>query len=190
MSDNKMILQNVRCSYVFVSSPNNKGTYGIQPLIPKDHPQLKQIKSIIKRVLIEKFGKEAWEKQKRYKLPLRDGSEERDEEHYQDHYFMNCNNPGKKGRPGIVNRKGEPADQDDIEEGCYSGAYFHVSISFFAFEPAKGEDGRPGVGVFLNNVMMRKGGERLDGAVSAETDFAQYADSSDDIDDFDDDIDF
>jgi len=98
---------------------------------------------------------------------------------------MNANSDRK---PGIVNRNNEPADQDDIEELCYSGAYFHASVNFYGFKAKDGS--KPGVAVGLNNVMLRKKGDRLDGSVSATSEFADYAegDSDDDIDDFDDDL--
>lgn len=183
----KMILQNVRGSFVFVTQPRKKdngedGNYGIQVLIPKDDPQVKKFKKLVDQALEEKHGAGALKKKARYKLPLRDGDEERDGEEYEGMYFFNAN-AGKK--PGIVNRNNEPADQDDIEEYCYSGAYFHVSVNIYGFEAKDG--GKPGVAVGLNNVMLRKKGERLDGSVPATSDFQDYAEDGDD--DFDDDED-
>ena len=93
---------------------------------------------------------------------------------------MNANGNRK---PGIVNRAGEPADIVDIEDYCYSGAYFHVSVNFYAFDSKDG--GKPGVAVGLNNVMLRKKGERLDGSVSATSEFSDFASDADD-DDFED----
>ena len=96
-------------------------------------------------------------------------------------YFFNANG-GKK--PGIVNRNNEPADQDDIDELCYSGAYFHISVNVYGFDAKDG--GKPGVAVGLNNVMLRKKGERLDGSVAATSEFEDYAE--DGMDDDDDDL--
>jgi len=183
----KIIIQNVRCSYVFVETPRKKengedGKYSIQILIPKDDPQIKKIQRLVKEALEEKHGAGAWNKKGMYKLPLRDGDEERDGEEYNGMYFMNANS-GRK--PGIVNRNGEPADQDDLEEFCYSGAVFHVSINVYGFKAKDGS--KPGVAVGLNNLMLRKAGERLDGSVAATSDFADYSDSgTDDDDEFDD----
>lgn len=182
----KMILQNVRGSFVFVDKPRKKengeeGGYGIQVIIPKNDPQVKRFEKLVDQALEEKHGSGALKKKGRYKLPLRDGDTERDGEEYEGMYFFNANS-GRK--PGIVNRNNEPADQDDIEEYCYSGAYFHVSVNVYGYDAKDG--GKPGVAVGLNNIMLRKKGERLDGSVPATSEFADFAEESDD--DFDDDL--
>ena len=181
----KMILQNVRGSFVFVTQSRKKedgteGNYGIQIIIDKNDPQVKKFNKLVDQALEEKHGSKALEKKSRFKLPLRDGDEERDGEEYEGKYFFNAN-AGKK--PGIVNRNNEPADQDDIEELCYSGAYFHLSVNIYGFDAKDG--GKPGVAVGLNNVMLRKKGERLDGTVSAKSEFGDFAESDDN--NFDDD---
>lgn len=182
----KMILQNVRGSFVFVQQPRKKengepGNYGIQVLVSKDDPQIKKFEKLVDQALAEKHGEQALKKKARYKLPLRDGDEERDGEEYENMYFFNANG-GKK--PGIVNRNNEPADADDLEELCYSGAYFHISVNVYGFDAKDG--GKPGVAVGLNNVMLRKKGERLDGSVAATSEFADLAEAGND--DFDDDL--
>lgn len=183
----KMILQNVRGSFVFVDKPRKKdngedGGYSIQVLLPKDDPQVKRFNKLVDQALEEKHGTAALSKKGRYKLPLRDGDEERDGEEYEGMYFFNAN-AGR--RPGIVNRNNEPADADDIEEYCYSGAYFHVSVNIYGFDAKDG--GKPGVAVGLNNIMLRRKGERLDGTTSATSDFAEFAEDTDDgFDDLDD----
>lgn len=181
----KVIIQNVRCSYVFLREPrkakDEKGrdTYSIQLIIPKDHPQIGQIKNAIKVVAEENFkGK----KLTMLKHPLRDGDKERDTPEYENTYFINANG-GRK--PGIVNRNNEPADNDDLDELCYSGAYFHVSVNFYAFDT----DGNKGIAAGLNNVMLVKKGDRLDGMTAATEEFKDFA--TDDFadegeDDFDD----
>ena len=179
----KVILQNVRCSYVFVEKPRKAqegegdGKYSLQVIINKDDPQMKKVKAAIKAAAVDKFGKDA--KMGAMKLPLRDGDEEREEKEYNGTYFFNAN---ASRRPGVVNRKNEPADQDDMDEYCYSGAIFHVSVDFYAFN----FQGRKGIAVGLNNLMLRKKGNRMDGTASASDEFADMAD---DDDDFDDDLD-
>jgi len=184
----KIILQNVRCSYVYVAQQRkNKedgspGGYGIQILLAKDDPQLKKLTKLVKKVLVEAVGEESAKKLGKFKLPVRDGDDERDGEEYEGMMFMNANSKNKK--PGMVNKNNETADQDDIEEYCYSGAYFHVSVNPYFFKATDG--GKPGVALGLNNVMFRKKGDRLDGSVAATSDFADFADDGND-DDFDDD---
>lgn len=174
----KVILQDVRCSYVFAHQERKDGGFGVQPLVEKGSALHKKLMKVVDKVLVEKFGQDALKKKARYKLPLRDGDEERDGEEYEGMIFFNANS-GKK--PGIVNRNNEPADIDDIEEYCYSGAYFHVSVNIYPFEAKEG--GKPGVAVGLNNLMLRKKGDRLDGSVSATSEFADFAED----DDFEDD---
>lgn len=179
----KLILQDVRCSYVFITEPRkNKdgtdGSYGVQVLIPKTNKKmLQQIQNAVKEVAKEKFPKV--KKLGSLKLPLRDGDEEGEGEHLEGHYFMNANSNRKVG---IVNRQGDSPDQADLDEYCFSGAYFHCSINLFGFDT----DGNKGVAVGLNNVMLRKKGPRLDGMVSAESEFSDFADDGEGDEDFDD----
>lgn len=180
----KIILQNVRCSYVFLSEPRvgddgRVGKYSMQIILSKDDDQVKKVKSAIKDVLTSKFGNDAIKTPGKYKLPLRDADAEGKEgDEYKNTFFMNANATRK---PGIVNKNSESADVDDIEDYCYSGATFHVSVSIFAFE-AKGT--RPaGIGVGLNNVMLRRKTPRLDGSVSAVDEFSSLKDTSDDFSD-------
>lgn len=184
-----MILQNIRCSYVFADKPRknkedgSSGGYGVQLIIPKNDPQLKKLNALVKKVLAEAKGESALKKMGMYKLPVRDGDEERDGEEYANMMFANANS-GKK--PGIVNRANEPADPDDIEELCYSGAYFHASVNVYYFKAKDG--GKPGIALGLNNLMLRKKGERLDGSVAATSEFADFGDGDGEFgdDEFDD----
>jgi hypothetical protein len=175
----KVILQDVRCSYVFVHQERKDGGFSVQPLVKKGSDLHKKLVKVVDKVLVEKFGQDALKKKARYKLPLRDGDEERDSEEYEGMIFFNANS-GKK--PGIVNRNNEPADIDDIDEYCYSGAYFHVSVNFYPFDAKDG--GKPGIAVGLNNIMLRKKGERLDGSVTATSEFADFVEDDEDDDDF------
>lgn len=179
----KIVLQNVRGSFVYLQAPRKKdngddGKYGMQILISKSDPQVKKLNTLIKKVLVEAVGEEAAKKLGKFKLPMRDGDDERDGEEYEGMYFMNANAARK---PGLVNKNGEPADVDDIEEYCYSGAYFHASVNVYYFKAIDG--GKPGVALGLNNVMLRKKGERLDGSVSAVSEFEDFAGGDDDFED-------
>lgn len=180
MSANKVIIQDVICCYVFIDKPrvskddDGSSKYSMQVIVPKDSPAVAKIQKAIKAAAIAKFGEKV--KLAALKLPLRDGDEERDEDIYKNCYFFNANSDRK---PGIVNRRNEIADQDDIEEYCYSGATFHVSVNFYGFD----FNGKKGVAAGLNNVMLRKKTPRLDGTVSAENEFADFASDDEDDDD-------
>lgn len=181
----KIMLQDVRGSFVFLKEPrvSDKGEnqgYSIQALIPKDSELATKIQKLQKTVMKEAFGEKI--KPSMIKLPLRDGDDERDLDtnpECEGMFFMNCNNKNRK--PGIVNRRNEPADIDDLEDYCYSGAYFHLSVNLYAYE----FEGKKGIAVGLNNVMLRKKGDRLDGSVAATSEFADFAEDDDDFDDDD-----
>ena len=179
-SSAKVVLPNVRCSYVYADKPNKHGKYSIQPLIEKDSALHKKLAKIQKKILVEAFGEAAAKKTGKFKLAIRDGDDDRDGEEYEGMMFFNANS-GKL--PGIVNKNREPADAGDLEELCYSGAYFNVSVNFYAF-PGSDDGGKPGVAVGFNNLMLHKEGDRLDGSSNAESDFADFG-----SDDFDDDLD-
>lgn len=171
----KVILTDVICSYVYVDKPRetNDGSeakYSMQIIVPKDSPLVAKIQEAVKRVAVEKFGEKV--KLGALKLPLRDGDAEREGKEYENCYFFNANS---SRRPGIVNRRNEIADLDDIEEYCYSGATFHVSVNFFAYD----FNGTKGVGAGLNNVMLRKKTPRLDGSITAEDEFAKFKSEDD-----------
>ena len=182
----KIILEDVRLFYVNAtqrrkSDNGEEGKFGVQVVIPKDHPQIKKLKKIQDKVMKEGHGEKI--KKAMVKLPLRDGDEERDEEEYQGMYFFNANSDRK---PGIVNKRGEIADPDDLEEYCYSGAFFNVSVNIYSYK----YDGKKGVAAGLNNLMLLRKGERMDGSVNASEDFKGYASDDDDLDDDFDDDDF
>tara|TARA_R110000851_G_scaffold96792_2_gene209961 strand:- start:39767 stop:40312 length:546 start_codon:yes stop_codon:yes gene_type:complete len=169
----KVIIQDVRCSYVYIKEPRKSEDgkdpkYSLQIIIPKNDPQLPKIKAAIKAAAQEKHGDSV--KMTMLKLPLRDGDTDREGEEYEGHLFINANSARK---PGIVNRNNEPADQDDMEEYCYSGAYFHASVNFYGYN----FEGKKGVAAGLNNIMLRKKGDRLDGTASATSEFGEFAEA-------------
>lgn len=181
----KVIIENVRGSFVYVAEQRKKdgqeNGYGMQVILDADDKQVKRIEKAIDKALVEKFGEKALKLRKKFKLPLRDGDDEDHEEspHLEGKVFFNANN---KKKPGIQNKQNEKADLDDIEEYCYSGAYFHVSINFYGFDV----DGNKGVAAGLNGVMLHKHGDRLGGGGFDKGDFNDFADD----DDFDDEDDF
>ncbi len=185
----KVILKNVRCSYVFVREQrknkdgDDKGAkYSIQVIIPKsDTTQLKLVRDAIREVAKAKFPKVT--KLSMLKTPLRDGDEERDQAEYEGTVFFNANNYQRK--PGILNRQKEKATESDLDKYCYSGAYFNVSVSFYSFSR---DDGK-GVAVGMNNIMLWREGEHLDGQIDPESDFEDLEAGDDLGDDSFDDLD-
>lgn len=148
------------------------GKYMTNVLLPKKEKEtVKAIQDAIeaaKRMgIVSKWG---GKEPKKLDLPLRDG-DEKDDETYADHYYVNAK---ASTRPGVIGRDKAPiVDEDEM----YSGVWAIVSVTFYPYEVS----GNRGVAVGLNNVMKFKDDTRLGGRSSAESDFADI-DMEDDED--------
>lgn len=173
MASVKLVLKDVIGSYVYVREPkindDGKEKYSIQIIIDKDDPQVNLIREAVISVAKSTFGEKV--KLGALKMPVRDGDTERDGKEYEHKFFLNANS---SRAPQIVNRFGKIATEQDLDEYCYSGATFHVSVNIYGFDFG----GKKGIAVGLNNIMLRKKTDRLDGATSAVNEFAQFADKS------------
>ena len=173
----------VRFNYLRVfeaaASPSGDMKFSVCVLIPKAPeyaPLLAQInasidKAIAKGIEAGKFTKAQVEAAS-FKRGLRDGdlSEELGPE-FMGNWFLNASS-AEKDQPGIVNAQAKPImNRDDI----YSGAWGYVDANSYAFNNA----GNKGVAWWLNNVMMVKDGDRLDGKMKAEDAFAGFTVESD-----------
>ncbi len=144
--------------------------YSVSLIFNKDNTDMDALEAAVKMAKEEKFGSG---KIKKFKNPIRDGDEERDEfEEYQNAWFINASS---KRRPGIIDyRTGDVVDTDDEDIGIYSGCTIRCSVTFFGFD----QKGNKGVGCGLNNIQVLKRGDRLDGGQGAESAF----EDADDID--------
>lgn len=173
----KVITGKVRFSYVHVFEPaavsegSDDKKYSISIIISKDDKAtLKKINDAIeaaKKLGIEtKWGGKA---PKNLKLPLRDGDMERDEECYENSFFLSAKTDRK---PGIVD-----ANLDEIisRDEFYSGCYGRASVNFFPFDV----NGSKGIAVGLQNLQKLEDGERLGGSsATAAEDFGDDDDLS------------
>lgn len=191
----QVITNKVRFSYAHVFVPSaveegQKKKYGVSLLISKDDTEtLKLIDEAIKEALekgkAKHFGGQIPTK---FKEPLRDGDEEReDDEVYENCFFVNANSDNKPtvidiGKKEImldedyadrIKRKTDVEIQDieekRSEEEFYSGCYGRASINFYAFGsnvPKKG------IACGLNNLQKIEDGEDLGGGrTTANEDF-------------------
>lgn len=168
-TETKVITGVVRLSYAHVWEPasindSDEKKYSASIIIPKsDTKTIKAIQAAVeaaKRVGMEK--KWGGKLPKNLKLPLRDGDEEREDEAYQDSYFVNASS---KQAPQIVGpRCTQIMSQDEVYSGCYCVA----SLNFYPFDT----NGSRGIACGLNNIMKIRDGEPLGGRASAESDFA------------------
>ena len=165
-----MIIQNVRIDWLFVFETNKQEKYGCCAILTKGSKQEKQVVDAIEKakqagISGGKFT-EANTKSVSFKGCIRDGDEEIKTEgrpkHYANSMFFNASN---NNQPGIVGTDTNPLIERDL---LFSGCYCHVDVNFYPYNHPKGGKG---VGAGLNNIMLVKEGERLDGRQSAEEAF-------------------
>ena len=173
-TDTKVITGKVRLSYAHLFTPTSiedsqEPKYSACLLIPKsDKDTIKKIKAAVEAA--KQAGSSKWGGKipNNLKLPLRDGDEERAEDHpeYAGHYFLNASS---KQKPGIIDKyKNEITDSTEVYSGCYARA----SINFFAFNTA----GNKGIACGLNNIQKIADGDYLGGRSRAEDDFDEIED--------------
>lgn len=179
VKDTKVVFGPCRLSYTHVftkyapDGDTDNGKYMTNVLIPKSEKEtvkaLQQaIEAAKKSGIVSKWG---GKEPKNLELPLRDGGTDKDDEVYEDCFFINAKS---STRPGICDKNKNPiVDEEEI----YSGVYAYVSVSFYPYD----KNGNRGIACGLNNIMKFKDGERLGGRTSAENDFADI-DAEDDDD--------
>lgn len=176
----KVITGRVRFSYVHVFeaaavSEGDEKKFSANLIISKDDKEgLAKIQKAIDAAVEIAKGKNKGKLPAKFKMPLRDGDEEKPEdEAYENSYFLNATS---KTKPGVVDKDTNPIlDQDEFYSGCYGRA----SINFYYFDVK----GNKGIAAGLNNVQKLKDGEPLGGRQSAEADFAEPLDGVEDDDD-------
>lgn len=169
----KVIIKDCRLSFVHAFRPAvplsgnpDDAKYSVSIIIPKDNPQINEIKAAIKEATEDgrssKFGGKI---PANLRTPLRDGDEARpDDPAYANSFFINATS---KNAPGIL----EPTKQRMTDEThLYSGCYAHVAVNFYPYNAS----GNKGIAAGLNNIMKTREGEVLAGAASAESDFAGF----------------
>lgn len=160
-------------SYVHLLEPveqlNGEMKYDLALIISKDDVEgIKAIKSAIVSAFKEKFGEDKKKHPKVWDNCLRDGDDKDNSEGtvYENAYYINAKS---QHQPGIVGPNGRPLF--NVAEEVYSGMLCRLSVNFYGWKNA----GKSGVGVGLNNVMKTGEGERLDGKLNAENEFAAFA---------------
>ena len=183
-----MVIHPVRCSFVAVFEPSKKPNsedkqYTVCAMIPKDNKTLvdvvmkAQMNAMKEGVEKGKFTA-AQAKATTFKKIIRDGdaayeAEERGPE-FQGMLFFSCNRAENRGAPSVVKRdkaSGQIVDITDRSE-FYSGAWAALDINFYPYNAG----GSKGVAVGLNNVMLYKHDERLDGRSVASSAFKDMED--------------
>lgn len=183
-NETKVVISNCRLSYANIFEPKafegQEPKYSVSLIISKDDKEtIELIEKAIENATNE--GKEKYwsgKTPKNLKYPLRDGDEEREDEAYENSYFINANS---KNAPQIVGKERDRATGKAIalgEDDVYSGCYANVSVNFYAYNNVS-----KGIAAGLGNIQKEADGERLSGAFSkAEDDFDfEDVDSDDDF---------
>lgn len=199
----------VRLSYCHIAEPrpddertddagNPLYSYNTQCIISKtDKATQKKIQTAVQHAIAKKFGKDkvaAYMKNPNFKKPLRDAdAEDKDAPEYKNTTFFNCKTNAKfnnakdvdeadpnaqpyTGRPGcVLKNRTRLTSVADISKEIYSGAYVFISVTAYYFKAT----GSQGIAFGLNNVMKDRDGERLDGTVDADDEFADLFEEDD-----------
>lgn len=174
----KVVTGKVRLSYAHIWEPaavkdGEKKKYSTAILIPRsDKATIDAINAAVEAA--KEAGKSKWGGKipKKLKTPLRDGDDEKDDEVYANHFFLNCSSASKPGIAKIVNKMvTEITDESEVYSGCYA----RVSLNFYAFDA----NGNQGVAAGLNNILKVADGDPLAGKASAADDFAELAAAGD-----------
>ena len=172
-NNTKVVTGTVRLSYEHVWEPasihGGEEKYSASLIIPKsDKATVNAIQKAVDAAIEEGLAKFGGKKPNKaaIKLPLRDGDAEREDEAYQNSFFVNANS---RTAPQIVDRSVQPIlDRSEI----YSGCYIRASISFYAFN----SNGNKGIACGLNNIQKIRDGEPLGGHANAADDFTTVED--------------
>jgi hypothetical protein len=168
------VIKNCIASYanVFTPRPKMNATdptdveYSVQIVIPKNHPQLDELKAAIGEIAAATFPKLKLAPQGGpVKVPLRDADAEgkgAENPFLEGKFFFNARS---QYAPQVVD--GNLRVLTDESE-FFSGCRMNCSISLYGYDTA----GSKGVGVALNNIQRIAFGPRLDNRKSATDEFA------------------
>ena len=184
----RIILKNVRLSYVNLFEPyqfegEQEAKFRCDVLISKnDEVQVKQLKQSILDLIKEsqengilaKKDLSAAKKTNKWHNPLKDGDIDKpNDTAYKNCYYLSLRS---NIAPNIIDmhKNYVTKDQPDSSNKIYSGVYVNISVIFRCFDKL----GKLGVSSFLGNILTLEKGERLDGGMSAEEEFANDFESN------------
>ncbi len=181
----KVVLKNVRIAFAHglfeARQVNGQGDAKYSPsfLIPKDHPQVKEINETMVAVAKELWKGKASQVYKNLKaqdrLVLHDGDLKSDYAGYEGSYYLNATS---KIAPVVVDRN--PHKPLDATSGKpYSGCYVNASVDIWAMDNQFGKR----INAQLLGVQFVADGDRLGGgAVGSASDFEPLEGAEDDVD--------
>lgn len=174
--DSKVIIQDVRFSYVHLFDKDSNDKYSVSLIIAKNNPQIADIKKAIQEAVKAGAAKLGTNFKLDLGKVLHDGDIDKlDDEAYANSYYLNAKSSKpvgivKKNETGMGGKVMSITDQSEFYSGCYGAA----SVSFFAFNSGTNK----GIGVGLNNVLKLRDGDILGGGSSAANDFDELLGST------------
>lgn len=199
----KIKLDNVYGSYVKIVEPGSKFDgngfeYSMQVVIPKDHPQLDELKKTITEILKEAFPKLSAGQKAGLKKGLRDNDEEgraEDFPYLANTMFINSKRAESFGPVPVFDKAARPIEP--THETLYSGCKVNVILSIFSFDTnaSKGIScGLEGIQI-VDNTLERWDGRANPGSMfaalpgaEADSGFSAVSDDAPDSQNEDDDI--
>lgn len=173
-----MQLKNVRLAYVqtskgglYTPGKNDDGgdRYSVVCILPKDDPQVEEIRKGLKQAAKDKWQDKAAETykqlEKTLKLALHDGEEKSGDGFGEDVVFVSLSN---KVKPTMKN--GDKSNVADDQRPFYSGCYAHVICNFWAQDNKFGKR----INGEITGIMFAKAGDPIGGGgvkTAADDDF-------------------
>ena len=146
------------------SDPSVKEKFRVTFLLTKDHPQLPEIRKILKAEAQALFGPK-WETiyksaEAQQKVCLRDGDLKSEYEGFADHFAISANS---FTRPSVFDAQRNPVTEDSGI--VYSGCYVNAIVSFKAYDNVS-----KGVTAELSGVQFWRKGDAFSGGRAADPD--------------------
>lgn len=179
----KLQLKNVRAAFVRVFTPedfNGDGNekFSMTLLLPKDHPQIEEIKKGMQEVAKEKWGDKAAAVYKQIqvnnKLALADG-DTKDTDGFAGNYYISTSS---KQRPLVIDADKTPLVEADGRP--YSGCYVNAIIELWAQDNNYGKR----INAQLKGVQFYRDGDAFSGGGVASADEFDDVSAGADAEDF------
>lgn len=181
----KIKLQNVRLAFPALFEPKavnagDKPSYSAAFIIPKNHPQIAQIKQALADTADEKWGAKGPTMLKTLtsgdKVALHDGDSKAQYQGFEGNYFISARNPV---RPTCVDSDKTPLAESDGR--LYAGCYVNAVLEFWGQDNAYGKR----INATLMGVQFYRDGDAFSGGGAAsEDDFDDVSSGADAAADF------
>lgn len=168
--DGSMLTPEFRVSFPKIFEKGMDGKFGCGMMFDKDSTDMKLLQAKIEEAVKDKWGSK---KPKNLTLPIMDGDDS-DRAEREGCWYIN----GKAGkyRPALVDRyKDEIEDPEEFYAGCYARAV----ITLYSYD--RKDIGKAGVSVGIRSIQKIRDGEPLVSRVSAENEFDDLPDETDDL---------